>query len=461
MTKLFRLIQNEYIKIMKKLSTKILLILVAVFAIGLVGISKFGDYMSRRDYEMYYMDDDYSYEIEQAKEMKYNGYEIEIDKYQFMSDLNLQYPSWKYMAAIEAFSYNEISDTEVELCYTEEQRSQLKDFIKKDDWKGYCKFMTDYMKADGMPESSYWSFEYCYKNDIPLPTTYDESIQYPYSLVEEIQSLRENLAEFDDMGELSGDMLKEKANMEDELNLAEYRLKNDIKLNIRDNRDLSSSQFINFWSVFAQSSALVSVIGIMLIVVAGGTVATEFSNGTIKFLLINPVKRWKILASKYVTTLLLGLIMMALLYVTTALLSMVVFGTEYLGQPYLDIENGSIEKMNGFLYVAKQYLLSSVSIVVMSTLAFAISSVVRSSSLAIGVSMFAMLSGNTVVLILKEAFHFDWARYLIFANTNLATIMNGESMFSHHSVGFALAVIGVHMFVFLLTAWDGFTRREV
>lgn len=36
------------------------------------------------------------------------------------------------------------------------------------------------------------------------------------------------------------------------------------------------------------------IIALILIILAGTTVSSEFSNGTIKFLLITPVKRYKI-----------------------------------------------------------------------------------------------------------------------------------------------------------------------
>ena len=111
--------------------------------------------------------------------------------------------------------------------------------------------------------------------------------------------------------------------------------------------------------------------------------------------------------------------------------------------------------------MAGQYLLGSVNRIVMATLAFAISSLIRSSALAIGVSLFAMLAGSGAVLFLKEALNIDWARYIVFANTDLNAILSGTTPFVNQTIGFALGVIAVYMVVFLLTAWDGFVRREV
>ena len=109
---------------------------------------------------------------------------------------------------------------------------------------------------------------------------------------------------------------------------------------------------------------------------------------------------------------------------------------------------------------AEQYLMKSVEMVVMSTLAFAISSLVRSTALAIGVSVFTMCIGSTVTQLLGQLGQ-DWARFLVFANTDLASISKGYSIFAQHSLTFAVGVLIAHMVVFLLTAWDGFTKRSV
>jgi len=40
-------------------------------------------------------------------------------------------------------------------------------------------------------------------------------------------------------------------------------------------------------------------------------------------------------------------------------------------------------------------------------------------------------------------------------------IINNQTPFLGHTVGFALIVTAVYMVVFLLTAWDAFVRRDV
>lgn len=459
LVKMLKLVHNEYIKVMKKLSTKIIFVLIALFVIGLIGLSKFAQNTIEKDMVNYYSgSSDYSYEIGQAKEMKYEGYELDVEKYSFLTDNGITPDSWKYEAASDLFSHEE-NETKYDM--SDAERSKLEKMIKDGDWKSYCQYKIDVLKAAGMSEAYYWLYDYCLKNEIALPESYSDSIEYPYNTVSQASEQRISIAGFDEMGDISEEVAVEKAAAEEKLKLLNYQLENDIEVNISECSNIFVTDYINFWSVFGTSASLVSVIGMLLIIVAGGTVASEFSNGTVKFLLINPVKRWKILMSKYIMTITLGFLMMAFMYILSAILSMLFFGASLADIPYIKIENGTITEMNGFLFILRKYLFKSVNVIVMSTLAFAISSLVRSSSLAIGVSIFAMLSGSTIVQLMKMAFNLDWARYLIFANTDIESIIEGTSMFSHHSLPFALGVIAVHMLVFLLTAWDGFTRREV
>ena len=58
------------------------------------------------------------------------------------------------------------------------------------------------------------------------------------------------------------------------------------------------------------SSGIGSIVVLLTVIVAAGIVAAEFSQGTIKMLLSRPVKRWKILTSKYVTVMLFGALLM-------------------------------------------------------------------------------------------------------------------------------------------------------
>lgn len=247
-----------------------------------------------------------------------------------------------------------------------------------------------------------------------------------------------------------------------ELTLRDYIAENNIEYNVADNAggSIDSLREIDMWSVFYITSMAITFVGLLVIVVAAMSVSSEFSNGTIKFLLINPVKRWKILVAKYFTVISIGYIMIAVMFVLSLISSMLLFGGSLITADHIVAKGGEVIVTNGIVFMLKTYLLSSAQVVVMSTIAFAVSVLMKSSAFAIGISMLGMLAGKTVILILSML-HQDWARYLIFANLDLASIARGQGTFMYQTTGSALAVIAVHMALLWLIAWDGFTRREV
>ena len=237
--------------------------------------------------------------------------------------------------------------------------------------------------------------------------------------------------------------------------VSEYRLENGIENYIDENGSTGSV----YWTAFLEETMLVTVVSVIMIVLAGGCVANEFANGTVKFLLVNPVTRRKIIISKYLTMLLLDLLLILGVYAVAALINIPFFGADF-GVPYLTAANGQVSVGSGYLYALKDYLLEGVSLVAMTTMAFMISSMMRSSALAIGIGVAALLGGSMVVALLAQL-GCDWGRYLIFANMYLSQAATGSTVFPNQTLGFSVAVLAVHMVIFLLTAYDGFTRREV
>ena len=331
--------------------------------------------------------------------------------------------------------------------------SGIKKYLDDNDWRGFCQYRLD---NDILTEGEKWEYQYRLDKDI----SFDKSNEKKNDLIMTVANAKNTIAT---MGDAKSDGQNSRAKLEDNIKLAIYQLDNDKLDNTANQMTLFETdepEQITFWTVFLTSTSLVTVVALLAIVIAGGIVSSEFSQGTVKFLLINPVKRWKILMSKYFTVITVGYIMLCILFVVMIPITGLMLGFDGFSTPYIYVSGGEVKEMPTLLYAAEQYLMKSVEMVVMSTLAFAISSLVRSTALAIGVSVFTMCIGSTVTQLLGQLGQ-DWARFLVFANTDLASISKGYSIFAQHSLTFAVGVLIAHMVVFLLTAWDGFTKRSV
>ena len=283
---------------------------------------------------------------------------------------------------------------------TEEYVNKIDDDIKSGNWKGYfetaCEIAGTITDSMGS-QSRIEIYKYCLENDIRP----DES-NWKYNAVTEMKNAESEMQELE-AAKAAGQGMDESTYQNDKNTKlkCEYRLKNNISYDISEHNNWMYSGEFDFWSVFCTTTTLLSFIGLIVIVIGG----------------------------------------------------------DHISASYISVVDGKISEIPGFVYCIKSYLLSSIEIVVMSTLAFAISSVARSSALAIGISVMAYFSGSTIMLILSQL-NLSWGRYLIFANVDISRILEGSPMFMGQTVSGAICVIAVHMVIFLLTAWDGFTRRE-
>ncbi|MFS0689500.1 ABC transporter permease [Sporosarcina sp. 179-K 8C2 HS] len=196
-------------------------------------------------------------------------------------------------------------------------------------------------------------------------------------------------------------------------------------------------------------SSLGGTVLLLTVIVAAGIVASEFSQGTIKMLLTRPVKRWKILLSKFLTVNLFGMFLMLIGYVVYILLALLLF------------KSGAGEGMSSWSVWSKSLymlLLSFGSVFVTATFAFTIGSVFRSSSLAIGLSLFIYFTGSTISALLSQ---YEIAKYLLFTHMDLTQFETGMMLIPDLTMPFSFAVLAVYIVAFLGISFTTFVKRDV
>lgn len=240
-----------------------------------------------------------------------------------------------------------------------------------------------------------------------------------------------------------------KQNLERQIAINQYRLDHKIP----------PAQGTTGWTFINDSSSLISFAGLFTIIIAAGIVASEFGWGTVKLLLIRPIKRYKILVSKYITVILFDLLMLAILFISAAILGFALFGTGDGNNVHLAYSGGAVVEQNMLLYLIKSYLLSSIDVIMITTMAFMISAVFRNSSLAVGLSIFLLLMGGTVTSLIAS--RYEWAKYILFANTDLTQYFDGVPLVEGMTIGFSVIMLLIYFFVFQLLAFGVFTKRDV
>ncbi|MBY8912703.1 ABC transporter permease [Bacillus sp. YC2] len=251
--------------------------------------------------------------------------------------------------------------------------------------------------------------------------------------------------------------IKESGNKTLTDNLKEEIAKNDYRIE----HNIPADTGYTAWSYVADSAMMTTLTGLFTIIIAAGIVANEFNWGTIKLLAIRPLSRFQILLSKYITVLLFGLSLLVILFAGSALLGLIFFGTggDPAGNVHLVYKDGHVFEQNIIGYLAKTYVYESVSAFMLATMAFMLSAVFRNSSLAVGFSIFLLVMGSTATVFL--AAKFEWAKYILFANTDLSQYMNGTPLVEGMTMTFSIVMLIIYFVIFQLLAFGVFLKRDI
>jgi len=464
--KFIGLITNEYIKVVCKVSTKIMLIAIVLVALGFNLLV----YVASRQPAFHMSGWTLEDRINEAQHWQFDGWEEVVERYTYFIelDINIALPwnhpdGWRTNAAYYLFSLKSylftIDQYDEGNGYAEILRihiNALDQAIRNNDWLAFYRAELDYMESQAISRDNYhmWALRYRIEHEI-VPGSWQNDV------VSSIVTAKHEIAR---LSTFTADPETEAmiAAIEETVLIGEYRLENDIRSFTHAEMASGFMQINNvcFWDIFANSTGTIALLSVLIIVVAGSILSAEFSAGTVKFLLINPVKRWKIFTSKYVAIVTLTLAMLVILYIFNALFAGIFFGFGDITAPYLSVVNGRVVTGSSFGFVASRYLLGVIGTIVIGTFAFAVSSLVKSSALAIGLGVFLYFSGSMAVMVLN-ALNVYQAKYILFANTNILNVINGTTGFVNHTLLFAVINISVYMFVFLLTAWDGFVRGDI
>ncbi|KZE63994.1 hypothetical protein AWM68_12850 [Fictibacillus phosphorivorans] len=214
------------------------------------------------------------------------------------------------------------------------------------------------------------------------------------------------------------------------------------------------------WQFMKDMAPISSLIGLFVIVVASDIVSSEFAKGTIKMLLIRPYSRWKILLSKFLATLGFAFVMWLVVIVATWLVGGLAYGFGGMDQSYLIVtEDQQVKERLIVEYVFANIGVEFIELTALVALSFMISTLFMSNSVAIGVAMFTLFAGNTIVMLLATK---DWIVYTLFANMDLSVLIDGQNqLIKDLTLPFSISVLAVYTAVMLAITFTVFQKRDV
>lgn len=167
-----------------------------------------------------------------------------------------------------------------------------------------------------------------------------------------------------------------------------YSLENDvIEMTVADSSRSKSLSFVNlFW-----------IIAPLAIYFASSMVSQEFSTRTINLLLIRPVKRWKILLSKYICIITLIFGMIAVCGAVYLFGTGINLGFADFSQPYIYVASGAAHAANFILWFLWKVLIASIPIFCLVNLTFMFSTVTKGTAVSLILGVLSLFSSILIL----------------------------------------------------------------
>lgn len=263
--------------------------------------------------------------------------------------------------------------------------------------------------------------------------------------------------------------------VEDSIRIIEFQIKNDT---YPAGIDATIATVSKFFTV----SAAKFVLAVLLIMIAGATISQEIATGSIKSLIIAPVRRWKIFVSKWMVILTIFLLGLVTISVLSDLFTVAVCGSGSISD-YTYVGSQGIRTIPFFIYNILSLIVDSVDILFVIVVALMLSSLLRNTALSVALSvglystigLYNAMISNTDVSQLPRNFVVD---LVPFSNFNLVSDLFPYRIYSIPAMETAELVMqsqkiprpgllfsSIYLILvlscFWLIAMDSFTRRDI
>lgn len=205
---------------------------------------------------------------------------------------------------------------------------------------------------------------------------------------------------------------------------------------------------------------------LLVAILVADLVSGEFGNGTIKLLLTTPVSRGRVLLAKYLAALVLVSAMLLFTGLAALGIGGVWFGTSDWQAPTpvgfqttpQGLDTAQVRLVPRWQYVLMVWGLGWLVVLLMATVTFALSALMRSTAVVMGLVMAAVAGGNLLGFFLS-----DWPalKWLFVVHLRLPDVLAGTGSLPSAGLGFSVAVLSLWAVISLAAAFLVFNRQDI
>lgn len=201
---------------------------------------------------------------------------------------------------------------------------------------------------------------------------------------------------------------------------------------------------------------------VFVIMIAGSLVSDEYSKGTIKSLLILPYKRSKILLAKLLTMVIMILFGIFVLFIMQLVVGSIFFGISSISIPFVtyNIATESIVTMNVFKYFIILTTTIIPRILLLGTLAFAISTVIGNTAAAIAIT-FCGYVGEVIVNTIAMRYHVEFLDYFVTTNWRFEQLLFGGRNQFNLSLTHGIIICSIYFLLMVIVSFIVFKKKDI
>lgn len=457
---MINLIKNEIYKILHKRGTFIVLIITALF-ITLVSYLVGHEKVYNVSTEMYYNGD--------------TGSVAENKTNQEMNELSKKYnnKTWQYYVLNDVYTVVGNYNYAKEGNYLDESLENEYDAIKKaldnNDWKYFVNVKTDSLKEELK------NYEESLKNATSDKAKKDIETQiYGINIAIEMNEyrLKENVkygndyinTAINDITSLASSVKSYETTTDEETkSQLEYNVKSYYKSRyiLENKEDINNEQDLRFimTNFYSEYMFLILVFGVMI---AGAIVSEEYNKGTIKSLLITPYKRKTILLSKFITVIVLTIIFIIISYLMQIIIGGLFLGFGSLSNHVVEynLATKSLEIMSFSKYMLIYTIANLPQILLLVTLAFAVSTIVGNTAFAIVIT-FAGVIGSSIINMFASAYKIKILNYFVTTNWDFNYYLFGGTSPYGTSLVHAIITCIIYFLIMVITSFIVFNKKNI
>ena len=202
---------------------------------------------------------------------------------------------------------------------------------------------------------------------------------------------------------------------------------------------------------------------VMIVMIAGTIVSEEFNKGTIKLLLVKPYDRRKILLAKFITVLIMILFSIAVVVIMELIVGGIIFGWNSLSVPILqyNFDTQSLENIPIFTYLGIEILTQLPKLILLATLAFSCSTLFTNSAVAIAIPLLGYMSADMINMLVIQ-YKVEFMKFFVSLNWDFKEYLFGKlPTMEGLTLGFSIIICSLYFVAMLIPTFIAFKKKNI